>query len=398
MAEYKFISKENVSGKTVVVRADLNSNVENGELFAGSRITEHAKTFKQLSEKGAKVVVLAHQGRKGDDDFATLEQHAAALTEEIGKEVKLVKWESDYVSAIKAMQGGDIILMDNVRQFDDEEKDFAPEEAAKLERIAKIASVADMFVQDALSVCHRSQPSVVGFTAVLPAYVGPILEKEVNALKHYDKGEKPCLFILGGAKVEDSIKLMKTILENGKADMVCVGGLFGELFLKATGKKLGEKDKFFEEKGLMPLIESAKQLLDSFGEKITLPVDVAVIDDDDERKEMTVDELPTDFTICDVGVETIALFKQKMKKAKFIVFNGPLGMFEKYGFELGTKKVFDAMSRGKAFSLLGGGDTETAIQQLEFAMSDFSHVSLAGKALLTYLSGKELPGLKVLLK
>ena len=398
MAEYKFISKENVSGKTVVVRADLNSNVENGELFAGSRITEHAKTFKQLSEKGAKVVVLAHQGRKGDDDFATLEQHAAALTEEIGKEVKLVKWESDYVSAIKAMQGGDIILMDNVRQFDDEEKDFAPEEAAKLERIAKIASVADMFVQDALSVCHRSQPSVVGFTAVLPAYVGPILEKEVNALKHYDKGEKPCLFILGGAKVEDSIKLMKTILENGKADMVCVGGLFGELFLKATGKKLGEKDKFFEEKGLMPLIESAKQLLDSFGEKITLPVDVAVIDDDDERKEITVDELPTDFTICDVGVETIALFKQKMKKAKFIVFNGPLGMFEKYGFELGTKKVFDAMSRGKAFSLLGGGDTETAIQQLEFAMSDFSHVSLAGKALLTYLSGKELPGLKVLLK
>ena len=398
MAEYKFIGNENVSGKTIIVRADLNSNVENGELFAGARITEHAKTFKHLSGKGAKVVVLAHQGRKGGDDFATLEQHAAALTEEIGKEVKLVKWESDYVSAIKAMQGGDIILMDNVRQFDDEEKDFSPEEAAKLERIAKMAPVADMFVQDALSVCHRSQPSVVGFTAVLPSFVGPVLEKEVNALKHYDKGEKPCLFILGGAKVEDSIKLMKIILESGKADMVCVGGLFGELFLKATGKKLGEKDRFFEENGLTPLLEPAKQLLDSFGEKITLPVDVAVIDDDDERKELGVDELPTDFTICDVGMETIALFKQKMKKAKFIVFNGPLGMFEKYGFELGTKKVFDAMSKGKAFSFLGGGDTETAIQQLEFAMSDFSHVSLAGKALLAYLSGKELPGLKVLLK
>ncbi|MCX6798629.1 MAG: phosphoglycerate kinase [Candidatus Diapherotrites archaeon] len=398
MGEYKFISKENVEGKTIVVRADLNSNVENGELFAGARIKEHAKTMKFLSEKGAKVVVLAHQGRKGDEDFSPLDQHAAAISEEIEKPVKLVKWSEDYVAAIQAMQNGDIILMDNVREFDDEEKEFTPEEASKLERVQKIGSVSNMFVQDALSVCHRSQPSVVGFTALLPSYVGPVLEKEVNALKHYDKGEKPCVFILGGAKIEDSLKLIKVILDNGKADTVCVGGLFGELFLKAAGKKLGEKDKFFEEKNLMSLVEPAKQLLDAHGEKIVLPVDVAAVDDDDERKELTVDELPTDYLVCDIGTETAALFKQKLKKAKFAVFNGPLGMFERYGFEVGTKRVFDALKSGKAFALLGGGDTETAIEQLEFSFEDFSHVSLAGKALLTYLSGKELPGLKVLQK
>lgn len=398
MAEYKSIKNEKLEGKTVVVRADLNSNVEDGVLFKSARIEKHAATLKMLSEKGAKVVALAHQGRKGEADFISLQQHAETLTEIIGKEVKLVPWESDYISAITGMQPGDITLMENVRQHDNEEQDFSPEDAAKIDWVAKIASVSQLFVQDALSVCHRSQPSVIGFNVLLPSFVGPVLEEELNALKRFDKGEKPCVFVLGGAKIKDSVSMMKELLGKQKADKICVAGLLGEIFLKAKGVSLGAKDAFIAEKGLDELVEPAKQLLESYSEKIILPVDVAIMDDSDEREEVLVSELPKDNLIFDIGPETVSEFKAAMKGAKLIVMNGPPGMFEKMDFEIGTKKIFDAISKSKAFSMLGGGDTEAALEQTDFTEGKFSHVSLAGKAFLQYLSGKELPGLAALKK
>ena len=397
MAGYKFLGKEDVSGKTVLIRVDLNSNAEGGELFPSERIKQHALTLNQLSEKGAKTIVLAHQGRKGEEDCISLQQHADAIKEEIGKELQLLAWDSDYVAAIKQMQPGAIILMENVRFHDNEEKDFTPEEAAKIDWVQKIASCAELFVQDALSVCHRAQPSVVGFSS-LPCFVGPVLERELGALAKYEKGERPVLFIFGGAKIKDSLELMGVILTSGKADNVCVGGLLGQLFLKAAGKNLGETEKTFEEKGLNPLIEKAQQLLSSFKDKIILPIDLAVVDEDDERLEITVEELPTDFPIGDIGLETVALFKKQVHKAKLIVFNGPVGMFEKYGLEVATKKVLEAVSKSKAFSIIGGGDTVDALRELEFMPTQFSHVSLGGKALLQYLSGQSLPGLQALQK
>jgi phosphoglycerate kinase len=217
-------------------------------------------------------------------------------------------------------------------------------------------------------------------------------------LAKYEKGERPVLFIFGGAKIKDSLELMGIILASGKADNVCIGGLLGQLFLKATGKNLGETEKTFEEKGFNPLVEKAQQLLSSFKEKIILPIDLAVVDEDDERLEITVEELPTDFLIGDIGMETVALFKKQVHKAKLIVFNGPVGMFEKYGLELATKKVLESVSKSKAFSIIGGGDTVDALRELEFMPTQFSHVSLGGKALLQYLSGQPLPGLQALQK
>ena len=398
MAEYKYLKDENVSGKTVVIRLGLDSNVEDGELFESARIEKHAESLKMLSEKGAKIVALAHQGRKGREDCISLKQHAEVISEKLEKEVKLVTWDSDYVEAIKAMQPGDMILMENVRFHGDEEQDFSKEEAAKVEWVEKIASVSQLFVQNAFSVCHRPQPSVIGFTALLPSVVGPILESELKALEHFDKGEKPCVFILGGAKVKDSIGLINELLGKQKADRVCAGGLLGELFLKAQGKALGAKDKYFEEKGLLELLEPAKLILDNYPEQVTLPVDLAMMNDYDEREEISLDELPKDNMIYDIGTETVSEFKAALKGAKLVVMNGPMGVFEKLDFELGTKKVLDAVSKARGFSLVGGGDTEAAIQQLDFQESQFSHVSLAGKALLQYLSGKELPGLVALQK
>jgi len=398
MTGYKFLASEKISGKTIAIRVDLNSNVEDNELFEGPRIERYSASLKKLSEQGAKLVVLAHQGRKGEEDFVSLKQHAQALSENIGKPVSLLAWDSDFAESIKAMQPGDIILMENVRFHDNEEQTFSAEEASKIDWVQKIASVSGLFVQDALSVCHRSQPSVVGFPGILPSFVGPVLEQELNALKQFDKGEKPCVFVLGGAKVKDSIALINFLFEKGKACTVCVAGLLGEIFLKASGKELGQKDKFLEEENLNQFVDQAKSLLSQHPEKILLPVDVAIMNDDDEREQVSVSELPKDNMIYDIGTETVLEFKAALKGAKLVVVNGPMGVFEKMDFEIGTKKVLDAVSKSRAFSLIGGGATVAALEQADFSHNQFSHVSLAGKALLHYFGGKELPGLVALQK
>ncbi len=397
MQDYNFLEKENVSGKTVIIRVDLNSSVEDGELFESARLEKHSQTLKSLSEKGAKVVALAHQGRKGQEDCISLKQHAEAISEAIEKEVKLVSWEAGFEAEIRQMQAGDIVLMENVRFRENEEQEFSKEEAAKIEWVQKMAGLAQLFVQDALSVCHRAQPSVIGFSN-LPSFAGPVLRQELEALKKFDEAESPKVFVLGGAKVKDSLALMQSLFERGKADTICVGGLLGELFLKAKGLSLGAKEKFLEEKGLLEFIEKAKQLLEQNPGKVVLPVDLAVMNISDEREEISVAELPRDDPIYDIGLGTVAEFKERFKKAKFIAMNGPMGVFEKMDFETGTKKVFEAISKARAFSLIGGGDTEAALQQLDIPAQSFSHVSLAGKALLKYLSGKELPGLTALQK
>ncbi len=396
MENYKFLKDEKISGKTIVIRVDLNSNVEDGELFENARLRKYAKSLKELSEKNTKLVVLAHQGRKGDEDCVSLKPHAEELSERTGKEIKVLPWDSDYVTTIKEMQAGDIVLMENVRFHENEEQNISAENASKIEWIQKIASVCQIFVQDALSVCHRSQPSVIGFTPLLPSFIGPVLEAELEALKHFDSGEKPCVFVLGGSKIKDSLYLINELFGKQKADKICAGGLLGELFLKAKGVVLGEKDKFFEEKGFNKLVEPAKQVLENYGEQIILPLDVAIMNDSDEREEISISELPKENSILDIGTETVAEFKESLKGAKLIVANGPMGVFERMDFEIGTKRVFNAISKARGFSIIGGGDTETALEQVDFSEKDFSHISLAGKALLQYLSGKEMPGLVTL--
>ncbi|MFH1391515.1 MAG: phosphoglycerate kinase [Candidatus Diapherotrites archaeon] len=396
--KYKSIFDFDLKGKTVFMRTDLNSSVVEGRVVISSRLREHSKTIYALSEEGAKVVVLSHQGRPGEEGFISLKRHADHIRKFIDKPLKFVKWEDDFEKEIKSLKDGEVIILDNTRFLKDEQVKKTPDEHAEDETIKKLGALGDLFVQDALSVCHRSHATVVGFKKYMPCVVGPVLEKELEALEKLEDGaSNGKLLVLGGSKLKDSIKLLKGMLENGMANKVCVGGLFGELFLKAKGIKLGAKDSFFTEKGFDELIPKAKELLDKYSEKLILPQDFG-LDDNKKRKEIKVEELPSDLNSMDIGTETTEIFKKEIRDSKVVVFNGPMGVYEKEKFSVGTKKVLEALAFHRCYSIIGGGDTERALTSFGLVPQDFSYVSLAGKALLQYLSGIPLAGLEILEK
>jgi phosphoglycerate kinase len=396
--EYKSIFDEKIEGKTVLLRADLNSNVVEGRVIVSSRLREHSKTIYALAEEGAKVVVLSHQGRKGSSDYIELKRHSDFIKKFTDKKVKFVKWKDDYVEEIRGLQNGEIVVLDNTRFLDiEQKKGMSAEDFSKETPIKELAEVADYFVQDALSICHRAQATVIGFGPLLPCYVGPVLERELEALEKIDKTEGKKLLVLGGAKPEDSIKILDAMLEGKHTDEVCVGGIFGELFLKAKDFDFGTKETYFEKKGFKEVIPQIKELLEKHKEKITLPIDLAQ-EIGGKRKEIRVEELPAEHDIFDIGTETTELFKKKIRESNLVVFNGPMGVYEKKAFMIGTKKILETIAFSRNFSILGGGDTETALAQIGLLPQDFGHVSLAGKALLAYLAGKKLAGLEILSK
>ncbi|MFH1240690.1 MAG: phosphoglycerate kinase [Candidatus Diapherotrites archaeon] len=389
------IDEVDVKNKTIVLRIDINSPVENGKPILSKKIKQHSKTIKELSEKGAKQVVLSHQGRKGDDTFISLEGHAELMSKLIGKRISFCAWDEDYVSEIKELTAGDILFLDNTRFLDYETKENSPEEHAKTELVKKIAPVADYFVLDALAIAHRSHASVVGFTPVLKSFAGPLLKKEMEALNKTNVCEKPRVLILGGSKTKDSIKLMKNMLKHKEVETVLLGGIIGELFLKASGTDLGKKEEWLKEKEFFQFLDLAKELIETHDQQIVYPADVAV-EENTQRKEIDVENLPSENMIFDIGERTSNLYEVFIKRAKLIIYNGPMGMYENPRFALGTKRLAQSIVDSEAYSVLGGGDTETAVNELGFDSEEFSHVSMAGKACLKYLSGDKLAGLEAL--
>ncbi|MFH1255816.1 MAG: phosphoglycerate kinase [Candidatus Diapherotrites archaeon] len=389
-----------LKGKTVFLRADLNSSVVEGRVVLSSRIREHAKSIYYLVEEGAKVAVLSHQGRPGDDDFVSLYRHAKLIKKLLDRPVGFNTWEDNYTQSIKGLSNGEILVLENTRMVSDEHKELVSSEHAQCEMVKKLAPLGDLFVQDALSICHRSHATVVGFAHHLPCVAGPFLSKELEALHKLEEIKDKKLLVLGGSKLADSIKLLHKMLKSGKADEACLGGLFGELFLKAKGFELGKKDGFFEMKGHDRLLPEAKKILQEFGEKIVLPVDLAFkangSTNKHKRKELKAEDLPTEFDTMDIGYDTVELFKSKIKASNLAVFNGPMGVYEETAFRLGTKKILECLAFSRTYSILGGGDTERALSDLGLLPSDFQHMSLAGKALLQYLSDGTLPGLEIL--
>jgi len=390
-------------GKTVLVRVDFNSPVdpETKKILDDTRIRMHGETtIKELAEKGARVVILAHQGRMGSPDFIPLKQHAEILGRVLGKPVKYVPdvFGEQAQKAIKELRDGEILVLENVRTYPDETKKASPEEHAKTEFVRSLSPLADVFVNDAFAAAHRAHVSMVGFTAVLPSCAGRIMERELNALsKVLESPEKPCVYILGGAKADDSLQISKYVLENKIADHVLTGGITGHLFLVARDFNLGKPNmELLEKEDLMGLVPGIKDLMRTYPGKIETPVDVAV-EVDGKRKEVPVDQLPTDYPIYDIGTKTIENYCEIVKKAKSIVISGPPGVFEKEEFAKGTKELFEAAAYSEAFSLVGGGHTVAAVKK--FGLSEkVSYVSTAGGALIEFLMGKELPAVVALQK
>jgi len=401
MPKFLTLDDVDVKGKTVLVRVDFNSPVdpETKKLLDDTRIRAHGETtIKELSEKGAKVVILAHQGRPGDPDFIPLKQHAERLREILGKPVKYVDdlFGEKAKEAIKKLENGEILVLENTRTYSEERKSKSPEEHAKSEFIKELSPLADLFVNDAFSAAHRSHASVVGFTAVLPSVAGRIMERELKALARVlESPEKPCVFILGGAKADDSLKISQYVLNNGIADYILTGGITGHLFLVATGVDLGKPNmELLEKQKVLDLVPGIKDLMAKHPGKIKVPVDVAV-EVEGKRKEISVSDLPTEYPIFDIGTKTINEYSQIIKDAKSIVISGPPGVYEKEEFMKGTKEIFEAVARSEAFSLLGGGHTVAAVQ--EFGLSDkMSYISTAGGALIEFLMGSKLPAVAAL--
>jgi phosphoglycerate kinase len=379
------------SGKKVLLRIDINSPVINGVVQDSPRIKAHSETIKELMEKGARIVILAHQGRPGDKDYTNLKQHARLLSEHVGKKVKFVNdvYGDKAIKQIRKLENGEALLLDNVRSVKEEMEKLKPEEFAETGYIKALSNEADVFVSDAFSVSHRAQASVVGFIK-LPSIAGRVMEKELNALEKIDKPEMPLTFIFSGAKPEDRLGLMERKIN--EVDYVLTGGILANLFLVANGINLGKSSETID-KNYSEFLSKAKQLL---SEKIKTPIDFAV--DDNGRKEISLEELPTDKDIEDIGSETIKEYKKIIKKSKTIVVGGTMGVIEKKDMQKGTLEILKAVAGSDAFSLIGGGHAGEALEEFSIKKDKISYISLAGGALVDYLAGKKLPGIEAIEK
>ena len=391
--KFKTLDEIELAQKTVFIRVDLNSALENGKIKKSPRMIEHIKTLLELVNKSAKVVVLAHQGRKGDGDFTSLKPHYKILKRELKKQnpnIK-IKFIDDVCSAkaqkaIKKLKESQILLLENTRFLDCETEYEKTKQCILVDNLEKYC---DVFVLDALSVAHRAHASVVGFKKPLRV-AGRVMEKELNALEKFNNPSRPMVLILGGAKPKDSIKILKNWIEN-KADYVLCGGLFANIMLVAASKLNMDVSKHLDEQGLKEL----KEIYQKYNQKIFLPEDGA-IEQETKKKIIKIKPELNPQPILDIGPKTIKKYGQIILQAKSILVNGPMGVYEKKVFGLGTKKILKLVSESEAFSLIGGGNTTDALEKFKFSQEDFDYVSLSGKALIEYLTENTLVGIKYL--
>ncbi|MFH1055662.1 MAG: phosphoglycerate kinase [Candidatus Altiarchaeota archaeon] len=389
----------NFAGKTVMLRLDLNTPIDpkTGEFLEDRRMRSHLPTIQELSDKKARVVCLAHQGRAGEPDFTTLEKHAKHLGKLLGIKVTYVEdiFGPTARTAIKNMRDGEIILLDNVRIYSEEALDRPADVQATTFLVRNLAPLANYFVNDAFGTAHRSHVSVVGFTQLIPSAAGRLMEKEIRALGDVLKNpQKPLVFILGGAKVKDSMNIIKKALAGG-VDKILTGGVLANVFLAAKDYRLGEPSiEFIRGKKLVDQIEVAKQILDQYPDRIEMPADVA-IDKGGERVEISLSQLPQDYRIVDVGKSTVGRYISEVKSAGTVFFNGALGIYETPAFAYGTEEIIKAIASAKCFSVIGGGDTVAAARNLNVE-DKITHVSTGGKASIDYLAGVKMPAIEAL--
>ena len=387
-----------VEGTTVGVRVDVNSPIDDdGTLADDARLRAHVDTLSELVARGGRVAVLAHQGRPGGDEFVTLEPHADRLSELLGQPVDYVDatFTDAAREAVRNLDDGDCVVLENTRFYSEEYMEFEPERAAQTHLVQGLEPVLDAYVNDAFAAAHRSQPSLVGLPTVLPGYAGRVMESELDVLGSIEETPEPRVYVLGGAKVPDSIDVAWSILEKGLADHVLTAGVVGNVFLIADGVDLGDASSdFIYDQGYWDEIDRAADLLDAYGDRIALPRDVAVARDGD-RHELGINALPPGDgeAAMDIGSSTLEYYQRILADAETVILNGPAGVFEDECFETGTRQLFGAATE-RPMSIVGGGDTASALRQL--GVEGFSHVSTGGGAALRMLTAEPLPAVTAL--
>ncbi len=387
-----------IKDKTVLVRVDVNSPVDpnSGLLLDDTRIRLHAETIAELSFKGAKTVVLAHQSRPGKDDFTTLKQHAEALSAIVDRPVKYVDdiFGSNAREHISKLKNGDILLLENVRFYSEEILKRDPNLQAETHMVRKLSPMVDYYINDAFAAAHRSQPSLVGFAVKLPSAAGRVMERELKALySAVNNVERPCVYVLGGVKVDDSITITENVLQSGSADYVLTTGLVANIFLWGAGINIKKSNQeFIKNKDYCECVKKCKSLLKEFVGQIIIPKDVAV-SVANERKEFSVNKIP-DQPIFDIGTETIKEYAKIIRSARTLFANGPAGVFEQEGFSIGTEDILNAIASSSGFSIIGGGHLAAAANQM--GLSGISHISSGGGASISLLAGEKLPAVEVL--
>ncbi len=387
-----------LEGKTVFLRVDVNSPIDpsSNAILDDSRIKATKETLSSL--KNSKVVLGSHQSRPGKEDFTTLEEHTNLLRRYCSQDVAFVEDVMGPTArkAIRELRRGQVLVLDNLRTCSEEVLDGPSEKLAKTLMIQRLAPLCNLYVNDAFAAAHRSQASLVGFAYVLPSAAGRLMEKELRALNLVLwEPKRPCTYVLGGAKVEDKLPVVENIVKAGKSDTVLLGGLMAKIFLRAMGFDLSRGDEE-ELAGLIQYVQRAKVILDKYQNKITVPVDLATLKDN-KRVEAPVKELHHDKPSLDIGSDTVREYANTIKQSKTVVANGPMGIFEKEGFDFGTKTVLEAIASCKGTTVIGGGHLAGLASMLGIEDS-FSHVSTAGGAMLSMLAGESLPGVEALVQ
>ena len=364
---------------------------ETMEISGTKRIEESIETINALDQ--TKLVIASHQGRVGNDDYIGMDKHVKVLEKLTNKKIKYVE---DVIgeaaqNAIKNMEEGDILLLDNLRLCAEENYEFSPENAAKTIMVSRLSKLFDLCVLDSFPSAHRSHPSIVGFPQVIPACAGRIVEREVRNLDEIMTVAKaPHVIVLGGSKVPDRLEAIKLLIQNGRADHVLLTGLIGNVFMRAQARikfPLGIKKE--EE-----VVAKAHSLIGEYPDVFATPVDIAV-DKDGERLEMDVREINKGDKIYDLGPKTVDYYSKLISGAGTVFISGPAGFFEKENFRYGTKSLLNSVANSMATTLVSGGHLTTALKQ-QGLEDRINHISTAGGALVLYLTGEKLPMIKAL--
>lgn len=392
-----------LDGKTVLLRIDGNSPLHpiNNSFLDDSRLRGVIPTINRLTK--TKLIILLHQSRPGKKDFTSTSGHAREFQRLLGRAVKFVEdiCGEKALSAIEDMKVGDILMLNNVR-MNEEELEFKTnnfENQLDTNFVQRLSSIADVFVNDAFACAHRNSPSITGFTYALPCIAGTLMMKELNSLKSVlQKPKKPCIAVLGGIKVDDSVKVAKNMLKNNLAEKILVTGGVANLFLDLSGTDIGEVNRNFlkNELGIkwQSTCEDIRNILSLYYNKITMPTDVA-LNIEGKRVDVDISKLPTEYQIFDLGIQSTVTLSSEIKKAGTIILNGPAGVFELGGFKFGTMEIINACAESDAFVVVGGGHTATLINNLGLA-NKIGHVSTGGGACLEFLAGEKLSGVESL--